>query len=180
MPRCWWVLPGSQVRAHQQRGFCSERGGTQNARTYSTSPTSVITCQIAPSSPVRVGYFLLSQKYCLLSEYTYSTVSYPYSTHFPKLTVFYRIHQERTRIHKNTSMWKSVSTIFIESARIPQNTDRIPRRVGILQEFRIPLKNTAQNSSCALSRGAGPNPSRQRCWRLDRCPRLTWFLTCLR
>ena len=147
------VLPGSQVRAHQQRGFCSERGGTQNARTYSTSPTSVITCQIAPSSPVRVGCFLLSQKYFFLSEYTYSTVSYPYSTHFPKLTVFYRIHQERTRIHKNTSMWKSVSAIFIESARIPQNTDRIPRRVGILQEFtqnteafRIPLKNTARNT----------------------------------
>ena len=96
---------------------------------------------------------MLSQKYFLLSEYTYSTVFYPYSTHFPKLTVFYRIHQERTRIHKNTSMWKSVSAIFIESARIPQNTDRIPRRVGILQEFtqnteafRIPLKNTARNT----------------------------------
>ena len=94
----------------------------------------------------RVGHFLLSQRYFLLSEYTYSTVFYPYSTHFPKLTVFYRIHQERTRIHKNTSMWKSVSAIFCESARIPQNTDRIPRRVGILQEFRIPLKNTAQNT----------------------------------
>ena len=59
-------------------------------------------------------------------------VFYPYSTHFPKLTVFYRIHQERTRIHKNTSMWKSVSAIFIESARIPQNTARIPHRVRIL------------------------------------------------
>ena len=52
----------------------------------------------------QVRYFLLSQKYFLLSEYTYSTVFYPYFTHFPKLTVFYRIHQERTRIHKNTSM----------------------------------------------------------------------------
>ena len=119
---------------------------------------------------------MLSQKYFLFSEYTYSTVFYPYSTrihtfpktdrmlpystrilpvftHFPKLTVFYRIHQERTRIHKNTSMWKSVSAIFIDSARIPQNTYRIPRRVGILQEFtqnteayRIPLKNTARNT----------------------------------
>ena len=50
-------------------------------------------------------------------------------------------------------MWKSVSAIFIESARIPQNTARIPRRIGILQEFtqnteafKIPLKNTARNT----------------------------------
>ena len=83
-------------------------------------------------APVGVGVFLLSQKGFLLSEYTYSTVFYPYSTHFQKLTVFYRIHQERTRIHQNTSMWKSVSAIFIEGARIPQNTAKIPHRVGIL------------------------------------------------
>ena len=35
-------------------------------------------------------------------------VFYPYSTHFPKLTVFYRIHQERTRIHKNTQEYEHV------------------------------------------------------------------------
>ena len=35
-------------------------------------------------------------------------VFYPYSTHFPKLTVFYRIHQERTRTHKNTQEYEHV------------------------------------------------------------------------
>ena len=40
--------------------------------------------------------------------YSILPVFYPYSTHFPKLTVFYRIHQERTRIHKNTQEYEHV------------------------------------------------------------------------
>ena len=50
-----------------------------------------------------VGPFLLSKKHFCYQNTRILTYSDPYSTHFAKTTVFYRIHQERTRRHKNTS-----------------------------------------------------------------------------
>ena len=99
-----------------------------------------------------VGLFLLSKVTFCYPNTRILTHSDPYSTYFAKMTVFYR---NTSKTHKNTQEYEQIpseSTKFCESARIPQNTVRIPRRVGILraftqntEAFRIPVKNSAQN-----------------------------------
>ena len=76
---------------------------------------------------VGVGPFLLSKKHFCYQNTRILTYSDPYSTHFAKTTVFYRIHQERTRRHKNTSKFR---------ARAP-NSAKVREYHRIPQEYRV-------------------------------------------
>ena len=101
------------VHAHEHT---RARGG----RTYVQTGTDLLLARTASysgphSMPFDLGgaLFVITEALFVMSIrihvfYSILPVFYPYSTHFPKLTVFYRIHQERTRIHKNTQEYEHV------------------------------------------------------------------------
>ena len=76
-----------------------------------------------------MGLFFLSKVTFSYPNTRILLYSDPYSTHFVKTTVFYRIHQECTRTHKNTSKFVARA---LNSAKV-RKCHRIP------SEYRVAL-----------------------------------------